>query len=212
MQAFLSRHFVKSFSLVSDLSYVTQNTVRITRGLFQIVLRGNNATLAGRLLQMSKMFEHQMWDFETPLRQFKVIPQEVIYKIEDRGLSVNALRDMTSREISDMLRNHKYGELVKKCASEFPFLEIEANLQPITRTVLRIRIFLTANFIWNDRVHGSSQPFWIWIEDPESNFIYHSEYFILTKKQVINQDPQELIMTIPLKDPLPSQYCEYLFK
>lgn len=209
MQAFLSRHYVKSFSLVSDLSYVTQNSVRITRALFQIVLRENNAILAGRLLNMSKMFEHQMWDFETPLRQFKFIPQDAIYKIEDRGLSVNALRDMTSREVSDMLRNQKYGELVKRCASEFPILEIEANLQPITRTVLRIRIFLTADFKWNDRVHGkTSQPFWIWIEDPESNFIYHSEYFQLTRKQVFNQEPQELIMTIPLKDPLPTQYCK----
>lgn len=209
MQAFLSRHFVKSFSLVSDLSYVTQNTVRIARGLFQIILRNNNAILAGRLLNMSKMFEQQMWDFESPLRQFKIIPQDVINKIEDRGFSVNTLRDMNSKEISDMLRNHKYGELVKKCANEFPILNVEANLQPITRTVLRIRIFLTADFKWNDRVHGkTSQSFWIWIEDPESNFIYHSEYFQITKKQAINQEPQELVMTIPLKDPLPPQYCK----
>lgn len=38
---------------------------------------------------------------------------------------------------------------------------------------------------WNDRVHGkTSEAFWIWIEDPESNFMYHSEHFLITRKQV----------------------------
>lgn len=60
---------------------------------------------------------------------------------------------------------------------------------------------------WNDRVHGKhSESFWIWIEDPENNFIYHSEYFQITRKQVLTNESQELVMTIPLKDPLPPQY------
>ncbi|XP_059620784.1 activating signal cointegrator 1 complex subunit 3 [Phlebotomus argentipes] len=207
MQTYLSRGFVKSFSLISDMSYITQNAVRIARALFTIVLRQNNPILAGRLLMMSIMFEKQMWDFETPLRQFHIIPQDVIEKIENRGLSIYALREMDSKEIGDMLRNHKYGSMVKRCAEEFPILEIDASLQPITRTVLRIRIFLTGSFKWNDRVHGRhSESFWVWIEDPESNFIYHSEIFQLTKKQAITREPQELVMTIPLKDPLPPQY------
>ena len=207
MQTYLSRGFVKSFSLLSDMSYINQNAVRIARGLFQIILRENNPILAGRLLTMSKMFERQMWDYMTPMRQFVSIPFDVIEKIEDRGLSVYALRDMNSREISDMVRNQKYGEMVKKYAYEFPMLEIEATLQPITRTVLRIKIFITADFRWNDKIHGKfAESFWIWIEDPENNFIYHSEYFQITKKQVVGKDPQELIMTIPLKDPLPPQY------
>ena len=146
MQTYLSRGFVKSFSLISDMSYINQNAVRIARGLFQIILRNNNPILAGRLLTMSKMFERQMWDWMTPMRQFTVIPFDVLEKIEDRGLSVNALREMSGREISDMVRNHKYGDMVKRYANEFPLLNIEAVLQPITRTVLRIRIYITADF------------------------------------------------------------------
>ncbi|GAB0096726.1 activating signal cointegrator 1 complex subunit 3 [Sergentomyia squamirostris] len=207
MQTFLSRGFVKSFSLISDMSYITQNAVRIARALFTIVLRQNNPILAGRLLTMSIMFERQMWDFETPLRQFYIIPQDVIEKIDSRGLSIYALREMDSKEIGNMLRNHKYGQMVRKCAEEFPIVDIEATLQPITRTVLRIKIYLTGCFKWNDRVHGKfAESFWVWIEDPESNFIYHSEMFQLTRKQAISREPQELVMTIPLKDPLPPQY------
>lgn len=147
MQTFLSRGFVKSFSLVSDMSYINQNAVRIARGIFEIILKQNNAILAGRLLQMGKMFERQMWADCTPLRQFPQISFEMFEKIEDRGLSVYALREMSVKEISDMLRNHRYGEIVKRCANEFPYIHIEASLQPITRTVLKIKISLTADFM-----------------------------------------------------------------
>lgn len=207
MQTFLSRGFVRSFSLISDMSYITQNAVRIARALFSIALRQNNSILSGRLLMMSKMFERQMWDFQTPLSQFHIIPQDVIRHIDDGGLSIAALKEIDAKDIGIMLRNHKNGSLVKKCAEEFPMVEIEATLQPITRTVLRIRIAITPAFRWNDRVHGKfATSFWIWIEDPESNFIYHSELFQMTRKQVIFNDVQELVMTIPLKDPLPTQY------
>ena len=38
---------------------------------------------------------------------------------------------------------------------------------------------------WLLQVHGTAaESFWIWVEDPENNHIYHSEYFLLHKKQV----------------------------
>jgi len=77
------------------------------------------------------------------------------------------------------------GQFVHRCALEIPRLEVESQLQPITRTVLRIKLTLTAQFNWNDRVHGkTAEHFYIWIEDPESNHIYHHEYFLITKRQV----------------------------
>lgn len=207
MQTYLSRGQVKSFSLISDLSYITQNAVRIIRALFTIELHRNNALLAGRLLRMSKMFERQMWDFQTPLRQFNRIPFDLIDKIDDSGLSISALRDMDAKEIGDMIRNQRNGAFIAKCAQEFPMIELDATLHPITRTVLRIRIFIRPDFRWNDAVHGKfAEPFWIWIEDPESNYIYHSEYFQLTRRQAFSKEAQELVVTIPLREPLPPQY------
>lgn len=207
MQTYLSRGSVKSFSLISDLSYITQNAVRIARALFTIELHRNNSILAGRLLMMSKMFEKQMWDFETPLRQFTCLTHDIIDKIDSMGLGISAIRDMDSKEIGEILRNQRSGGLIARCAEEFPMLDIEATLQPITRTVLRIRITVVSNFRWNDRVHGkTSESFWIWIEDPESNFIYHSEFFQISRKAAMAREPQELVVTIPLKDPLPPQY------
>ncbi|XP_073996642.1 activating signal cointegrator 1 complex subunit obelus isoform X2 [Rhodnius prolixus] len=207
MQAYLSRCKVNSFSLMSDLSYISQNAVRIIRALFEINLRSNNSLLAGRFLQMALMMEHQQWNWETPLRQFSILPYEIISKIEERDLSVESLREMDAKEIGIILRNSKMGVTVKRCAFEFPFLEMTASLHPITRTVLRVKLTLSPNFNWNDKVHGkTSESYWIWIEDPLDTNIYHSEFFIITRKQVLHREPQELVMTVPLVDPIPAQY------
>ncbi|BES93589.1 activating signal cointegrator 1 complex subunit [Nesidiocoris tenuis] len=207
MQVYLSRQRVNSFSLMSDLSYITQNSVRIIRALFEVTLRSNNSLLAGRLLQMALMMEHQQWGWETPLRQFSNLSHEIIEKIEQRDLSVISLREMDSKEIGLLLRHSKMGPVVKKCAFEFPLVELDASVHPITRTVLRVKLLITPDFNWNDRVHGkSSEPYWVWIEDPTDTNIYHSEYFLLTRKQVIYKETQELVMTIPLVEPIPAQY------
>jgi hypothetical protein len=48
--------------------------------------------------------------------------------------------------IGIMLRHTKMGQTVKQCAQEFPLLDMDAVLQPITRTVLRIKLYIRANF------------------------------------------------------------------
>ena len=84
-----------------------------------------------------------------------------------------------------MIHHIKMGPKVKDCVNQLPALSLDASIQPITRTVLRVRLNITVDFKWNDRVHGNAaEPFWIWVEDPENNHIYHSEYFLLNKKQV----------------------------
>ena len=77
------------------------------------------------------------------------------------------------------------GKTVKHCVNQFPSLSIVSNIQPVTRSVLRVRLTITAEFEWNDKVHGgTSEPWWIWVEDPDNDHIYHHEYFLLLKKHV----------------------------
>lgn len=66
-----------------------------------MVLRKNNAIMAGRLLGMAKMLELQQWDHMSPMRQFCCLPQDIISKIEDRNLSMEKLRDMDEKEIGE---------------------------------------------------------------------------------------------------------------
>ncbi len=112
--------------------------------------------------------------------------------------------DMDSAEIGQLLNHPKMGKIVKRFVDEFPTLEILANVQPITRRVLRIQLTITAPFQWNDRIHSSVEPFWIWVEDPDNEHIYHYEYFLIQKRQ--KDDEHKLVFTIPIFEPLPSQY------
>ncbi|XP_076632793.1 activating signal cointegrator 1 complex subunit obelus [Colletes latitarsis] len=207
LQTYLSRGRIHSFSLISDQAYITQNALRICRALFKIMLRKNNAIMSGRILEMSKMLELQQWSHTHPLCQFSCLSSEIIDKLDHYDLTTDKLCDMDVKEIGDILRNQKAAVLVKKCCEELPMLEMDYSLQPITRTVLRIRLKIYPQFHWNDRIHGkTSEPFWIWIENPNNNNLYHHEYFVMTKKMVCSNLEQELVMTIPLVEPLPSQY------
>lgn len=84
-----------------------------------------------------------------------------------------------------MIKHPRMGTTVKGCVDQIPAISLASSIQPITRTVLRVRLTIKPEFQWNDKVHGStSEPWWIWVEDPDNNHIYHSEYFLLHKKQV----------------------------
>lgn len=79
----------------------------------------------------------------------------------------------------------KMGREIVKLVNAFPTLSLAASIQPITRTVLKVLLTVTPEFEWNDKLHGStSEPWWIWVEDVDSGYMYHSEYFLLQKKQV----------------------------
>ncbi|XP_042220102.1 activating signal cointegrator 1 complex subunit 3-like [Homarus americanus] len=206
LQSHISRIRVDSFSLVSDVNYITENSVRITRALFEIVLHRSWPLMAARLLTMAKMLEHQMWHFESPMKQFARLTHEIIDKIEDKRLTIEKIRDMDHREIGRLLRHEKMGKEVKAAAWQFPLLLLEATIQPITRTVLRVKLDIKAEFTWNDKVHGSQETYWIWVEDPDTNHMYHHEQFTLTKKQVVRREEQQLVFTIPIFEPMPNQY------
>lgn len=206
MQAYISRAPVESFSLVSDMAYVATNGSRIMRALFEVALRQGWPLMAGRLLEVCKTVDKRLWGFENPLRQFPILTPEILNKLEQRRLTVDRLKEMDSKEIGLMVSHQKMGPTIKRCVHQLPSLELEATIQPITRTVLRVRLEITPNFKWDDRVHGMSEPFWIWVEDPENNHIYHSEYFLLLKKQAVSLEPQTIVFTIPIFEPLPSQY------
>ncbi|XP_006824124.2 activating signal cointegrator 1 complex subunit 3-like [Saccoglossus kowalevskii] len=207
LQTYISKGKLDSFSLVSDMAFTAQNAGRIVRALFDIAIRKGWPVMAALTLQLSKTVDKRQWDFENPLRQFGTLSNDIYSKLEHKKLTIDKLREMKKDEIGHMIHHVRMGEKVKLNVHQFPALSLEASIQPITRTVLRVRLTVTPEFNWNDRVHGgTSEPWWVWVEDPENNHIYHSEYFLLHKKQVYAREPQELVFTIPIFEPLPSQY------
>ncbi|CAI5478002.1 unnamed protein product [Closterium sp. Yama58-4] len=206
IQVYLSRGYLDSFSLIADTAYVSASLGRITRALFEIALKRGWCSLAASLLEMAKAVDQRIWPHQHPLRQFEsVISQEVLFKLEDRGLDLDRLCDMDDNEIAAIIRSPYAAKLVSQCVSQFPYLELDVHISPITRTVLQVTLYVTPTFQWKDRFHGNAQRWWIWVEDSENEHIYHTEYFILSKKMMA-QGTHTLAFTIPIFEPLPPQY------
>lgn len=141
------------------------------------------------------------------MKQFSEIPSPIIHNLSDKNIGIEDLREMDEKEIGNLIRNNRIAGKVKRFAEAFPFVEIETTVKPITRGVIRVNLFIKPMFTWTANVHGSGvEVFWVWVEDPETDNIYHSETFTITKSLCMKGESIELVFTIPLADPQPSQY------
>lgn len=204
LQSYISQARVEDFALVSDMNYVAQNASRICRALFMTALNRRWGYQCLVLLSLSKSIEKRIWPYQHPFYQFD-LPQPVLRNLEEKGstASVDSMREMEPGEIGDLVHNKRMGSVISKLLDNFPIISVEAEIAPLNRDVLRIRLFLTPDFVWNERHHGTSESYWIWVENSETSEIYHHEMFLLSRRKLY--DEHELSFTIPLSDPVPSQ-------
>ncbi|RYP91232.1 hypothetical protein DL770_002624 [Monosporascus sp. CRB-9-2] len=203
LQSYISRVQLEDFALSNDLNYVAQQAGRICRALFMIALNRRWGHQCLVLLTLAKSIERRIWPFQHPLHQFD-LPKSVLNQLDVKdSLSTEAIRDMEAAEIGGLVHNHNAGKRIARIVENFPTVTVEAEIAPLNRHVLRIKLYVSPDFRWNDQIHGTSESFYIWVENSETSEIYHHEFFILNKRKLY--DDHELNFTIPLSDPLPNQ-------
>lgn len=206
IQLYISRGSIDSFSLVSDAAYISASLARIVRALFEICLRRGWCEMTSFMLEYCKAVDRQIWPHQHPLRQFdKDLSADILRKLEERGADLDRLQEMQEKDIGALIRYAPGGKLVKQYLGYFPWVQLSAAVSPITRTVLKVDLLITPDFVWKDRFHGAAQRWWILVEDSENDHIYHSELFMLTKR-MSRGEPQKLSFTIPIFEPHPPQY------
>ncbi|KAA8541028.1 hypothetical protein F0562_024834 [Nyssa sinensis] len=206
IQLYISRGSIDTFSLVSDAAYISASLARIMRALFEICLRRGWCEMTSFMLEYCKAVDRQIWPHQHPLRQFdKDISSEILRKLEERGADLDRLQEMQEKELGALIRYAPGGRVVKQYLGYFPSIQLSATVSPITRTVLKLDLHITPDFMWKDRFHGSAQRWWILVEDSENDHIYHSELFTLTKRMA-SGEPQKLSFTVPIFEPHPAQY------
>ncbi|OTA69437.1 Sec63 Brl domain-containing protein [Hypoxylon sp. EC38] len=203
LQTYISRAQPEDFTLMNDLNYVAQQAGRICRALFMIALNRRWGHQCLVLLTLAKSIEKRVWPFRHPLHQFD-LPKPVLNQLDAKHtLTIEALRDMEAAEIGNLVHNNNAGKKIAKIIEHFPTVSVDAEIAPLNRDVLRIKLYITPDFRWSDQIHGTSESFYIWVENSETSEIYHHEFFILNRKKLY--DDHELNFTIPLSDPLPNQ-------
>jgi pre-mRNA-splicing helicase BRR2 len=205
LQAYISQFKLEGYALASDMVYISQSAGRIFRALFEICLKRNWAALALTTLNICKMVEKRMWSAMTPLRQFKGIQEDILYKIERKEqLTWDRFYDMTAEQIGELIKLPKQGKALHRLIRTFPRLELEAAIQPQTRSSMFVELAITPDFIWDDKYHGTSETFYIIVEDNDSEVILHSETFILKKKH--SKQDHRVSFIVPMIEPIPPQY------
>ncbi|KAA1125325.1 hypothetical protein PGTUg99_004087 [Puccinia graminis f. sp. tritici] len=208
LQAHVSRAFVEDFALVSDTAYVAQNSARIVRALVEISIWKKFAETSKVLIEISKCVEKRMWPFIHPLSQ-NGLSDQLIHDLDERAgdLEVEDLAEMTASEIASACRlNDRLGGVILRAARQFPRLSIDYTLQPLTETLLRVRVHAKQAFDWSAKTHGQGEPFWVWIEDGNQQEILRISRIYL-RQSAPDFDLDFILSFSASSDSLPDELC-----
>ncbi|KAI5798917.1 putative pre-mRNA splicing helicase [Geopyxis carbonaria] len=211
LQAYISRLGLEGLAMMADMVYVTQSAGRILRAIFEICLKRGWSSVAKTALDLCKMAEKRMWPTMSPLRQFPIAPNQltpVVTKAErSANLTWSKYLTMDVPHLTELFGSSRTGKLVHSLVERFPRLNVQAQFQPVTRSMLRVELTITPEFIWDDAYHGSAEQFWILVEDCDGEEILFHDQFILRKHYAQSENNEHLVeFTIPITEPMPPNY------
>ncbi|KAF5334550.1 hypothetical protein D9757_015127 [Collybiopsis confluens] len=173
--------------------------------MFEICLKRGWAVPAKAALDLCKMVEKRMWGSMTPLRQFKGVPAEVIRKAEGKQLPWYRYFDLSPPEIGELINLQNAGRLVHRLVHNFPKLQLSAQVQPITRSLLRIELSVTPDFRWDEKIHSASESFHIVVEDVDGEVILYPDTFLLLQRY--SEGEHTVTFSVPMFDsPVPPNH------
>ncbi|CAD6448180.1 e3c46375-32a4-49fd-b501-acdc5ebb3dba [Sclerotinia trifoliorum] len=207
LQAYVSRLKLDGLALMADLVYVTQSAGRILRAIFEITLKKGWSSVAKTALELCKMAEKRMWPTMSPLRQFAGCPRDIVQKAERIDVSWASYFDLDPPRMGELLGLPKAGRTVCNLVAKFPRLELQAQVQPMTRSMLRVELTITPKFEWDEEIHGAAESFWVIAEDCDGEDILFHDQFILRKDFAQAEMNEHLVeFTVPITDPMPPHY------
>lgn len=207
LQAYISRLKLEGLALMADLVYVTQSAGRILRAVFEICLKKGWAHVAKTALDLCKMAEKRMWPTMTPLRQFPNCPRDIVQKAERIDVPWSSYFDLDPPRMGELMGMPRAGRTVCALVEKFPRLEIQAHVQPMTRSMLRMELTITPNFVWDETLHGSAESFWIIVEDCDGEEILFHDQFLLRREYARSEMNEHLVeFTVPITEPMPPHY------
>lgn len=133
----------------------------------EIAISRKWSNAAASLMGMSKAIEKRMWPFEHPLAQFS-LKRDLLYNLQQWAdeLSVREIAAQSAKELGTLIHmNEQHGDALLQTAKQFPSADISWKLRPLAPDLLKVDVEIRPAFTWSNRTHGSSEPFWLWIED-----------------------------------------------
>ncbi|XP_053381679.1 U5 small nuclear ribonucleoprotein 200 kDa helicase-like [Mercenaria mercenaria] len=147
-----------------------------------------------------------------------VKPEEVLVFVhlqKETGKTARAIRDTCLEKdtfglffkegsvSTEVLRNE--WEYVKnKRLKDLPAHSSAIPHAGMNKSTLRVELTVMPDFQLDEKVHGSSEAFWILVEDVDSKVTLHHEYFLLQNK--FAKDEHYVKFFVPVFEPLAPQF------
>lgn len=200
---------MQDFALVSDSGYAAQNGGRIVRALQEIAISRKWGQVSSVLISMSKAIEKRMWPFDQPLKQFP-LKADVLYNLAQWAddLLPSELMEMSATEIGKLIHlNEIHGTAVLNAAKTFPTLAVKYNLRPLGYDILKLSLRVARAFTWNSKVHGTVEPFWLWVEYEDGTILQQTQLLIRQNTDTLDVD---FVISIPEGVSPPSVTVRYI--
>jgi pre-mRNA-splicing helicase BRR2 len=81
---------------------------------------------------------------------------------------------------------------------------LQAQVQPIMCSLLRIDLSIIPDFRWDEKIHGTAETFLILVEDVDGEIILFHDSFVLRQRYA--EDKHSVTLTVPLFEPVPPNY------
>lgn len=210
LQGTISKVQVEDFALVSDTAYAAQNGGRIIRALLEIAISRKWANVTAVLMGLSKAIEKRLWPFDHPLKQF-VLRSDIFYGLQEWAdeWSVSQLATLDAAALGKLVHlNENHGQAILNACRQFPAVEISYDLRPLGYDVLKIAVRVKRSFTWNAKVHGTAEPFWLWVEDHDGLIILQLSHLLF--RQTTDSLNVDFVISIPNGQPPPSVTIRYV--
>ncbi|CCE62007.1 hypothetical protein TPHA_0B03360 [Tetrapisispora phaffii CBS 4417] len=185
LQSYISRIQFEGLALNADMTFIIQNAGRLMKAIYEICLYKNYARQTKTAISLCKCIDNRMWSANSPLRQFKGCPNEVIKRTEASYTQWDDyLKIQSPSEVGKAIRSEKNGKLIYDLLRRFPKVQLECQVQTITPTIFLFDLTFTPTWIWDSRYHKTSEPFIIIVEDSDGKEILYSNYILINKNEL----------------------------
>ena len=206
LQTFVSRLSLEGFALMSDMVFVTQNAGRLFRALFEIALKRGWSGLARKCLEWCKCVELRMWPVQSSLRHFKNMTEDICRKIERKQIGNDELSLLNAEELGEIFRAPRLGAQVYSVLHQIPKLGVIAYIQPISRSLLSMRIEITPEYEFDDKVHMANEYFWLLVEDVSQQHVLYVDQIGVRNFQIKKKSCLVFNISVPVTEPVPPYY------
>lgn len=103
-----------------------------------------------------------------------------------------------------MVKIPKMGKTLHKFVHTFPRLDVSANILPVTRSLLRIDLKISADFQYDRKYLEHSVMFWVFVHDIDGENLLYYDSFQVNQRNI--SDDIEMSFFVLIKDPIPPQY------